>query len=282
LEEIARNLWFSWNFDAVELFIRLDYDVWMLSQQSPVRTLGMVSQERLVEVSKDDSFLAALNEVYGRFLKYKKGETWYKGSKKDVVAYFSMEYGMDVSLPIYSGGLGILSGDHMKSSSDMGLPLVGVGFLYRQGYFRQYLNADGYQQESYPENDWYNMPVEQKLDKSGQPVKISVDIAGRTAVAQIWEVKVGRSSLYLLDTNIKENAQDIRNITAALYGGDKETRIQQEILLGIGGIRALRALGINPAATHMNEGHAAFLGLERIRELMVERHFNFDEAREAV
>jgi starch phosphorylase len=169
----------------------------------------------------------------------------------------------------------------MKTSSDMGLPLVGVGLLYRQGYFRQYLNADGFQQESYPENDWYNMPVELKT-KNGDPVKITVDLAGRQAAAQIWEVKVGRSSLFLLDTNIQENAPDIRNITAALYGGDKETRIQQEILLGIGGIRALRALGINPAVTHMNEGHSAFLGLERIRELMTEKKFKFDEAREAL
>ena len=282
LEEIARNLWLSWNFDAVELFIRLDYDIWMESQQSPVRTLGMVSQERLAEAAKDDSYLAALNETYNRFLQYKKGNTWYRGSRKDVVAYFSMEYGMDVSLPIYSGGLGILSGDHMKTSSDLGLPLVGVGLLYRQGYFRQYLNADGYQQESYPENDWYNMPVELKTDKDGVPIKISVEMASRMTIAQIWEVKVGRSSLYLLDTNIPENSLDLRNITASLYGGDKETRMQQEILLGIGGIRALRALGINPAATHMNEGHSAFLGLERIRELITEKGFTFDEAREAI
>jgi starch phosphorylase len=282
LEEIARNLWLSWNFDAVELFIRLDYDAWLQSQQSPVRTLGMVSQERLAEVAKDDSYLAALKEVYERFLKYKKVETWYRGSKKEVVAYFSMEYGMDVSLPIYSGGLGMLSGDHMKTSSDMGLPLVGIGLLYRQGYFKQYLNADGFQQESYPENDWYNMPVELKTDKTGKPIKISVDLAGRQVSAQIWEVKVGRSSLYLLDTNVEENSQDFRNITSALYGGDKEIRIQQEILLGIGGIRALRAMGINPAAAHMNEGHAAFLGLERIREIMAERNFTFEEAREAI
>ncbi|MDR1949606.1 MAG: alpha-glucan family phosphorylase [Spirochaetaceae bacterium] len=282
LEEIARNLWLSWNFDAVQLFIRLDYDVWLQSQQSPVRTLGMVSQERLAEVAKDDSYQAALKEVYDRFLRYKKGETWYRGARKEVVAYFSMEYGMDVSLPIYSGGLGMLSGDHMKTSSDMGLPLVGIGLLYRQGYFKQFLNADGFQQESYPENDWYNMPVELKTGKNGEPIKISVDLAGRQAIAQIWEVKVGRSSLYLLDTNIDDNSQDFRNITAALYGGDKETRIQQEILLGVGGIRALRALGINPAATHMNEGHAAFLGLERIREIMTEKGFSFDEAREAV
>ncbi|MDR2517990.1 MAG: alpha-glucan family phosphorylase [Spirochaetaceae bacterium] len=282
LEEIARNLWLSWNFDAVQLFIRLDYDVWLQSQQNPVRALGMVSQERLAHMAKDDSYQAALTEVYERFLKYKKGETWYRGPRRDVVAYFSMEYGMDVSLPIYSGGLGILSGDHMKTSSDMGLPLVGIGLLYRQGYFKQVLNADGFQQESYPENDWYNMPVERKTDRNGEPLKISVDLAGKLAVAQIWEVKVGRSSLYLLDTNIEENEQDIRNVTAALYGGDKETRIRQEILLGIGGIRALRVMGINPAATHMNEGHAAFLGLERVRELMEERGFAFNEAREAV
>ena len=282
LEEIARNLWLSWNFDAVQLFIRLDYDSWLKSQQSPVRTLGMVSQERLAQAAQDDSYLAALGEVYSRFQKYKKGETWYRGSRKDVVAYFSMEYGMDVSLPIYSGGLGILSGDHMKTSSDMGLPLVGVGLLYRQGYFTQVLNADGFQQESYPENDWYNMPVERKTGRDGAPIKISVDMAGSQATAQIWEVKVGRSSLFLLDTNIEENAPDIRNITASLYGGDKETRMRQEILLGIGGIRALRALGINPAAAHMNEGHAAFLGLERIREIMIEKGFTFYEALEAV
>jgi starch phosphorylase len=242
----------------------------------------MVSQERLAQAAKDDSYLAALKEVYDRFQRYKKGDTWYRGSHKDVVAYFSMEYGMDASLPIYSGGLGILSGDHMKTSSDLGLPLVGIGLLYRQGYFQQKLNADGFQQESYPENDWYNMPVERKNGKDGQPLKISVELSGRQAVAQIWEVKVGRSSLYLLDTNIDENAQDIRNITAALYGGDKETRMQQEILLGIGGIRALRALGINPAATHMNEGHAAFMGLERIREIMSDMNFSFNEALEAV
>ncbi|MDR1867192.1 MAG: alpha-glucan family phosphorylase [Treponema sp.] len=293
LDEIARNLWLSWNYEAVQLFIRLDFDAWTRSHQSPVRTLGLVSQERLIQMAEDDSYVAALESVYEQFLKYKNSTPWYedfckkdediiKVSQDSVVAYFSMEYGMDVSLPIYSGGLGILSGDHMKTSSDMGLPLVGVGLLYRQGYFTQQLNTDGFQQEGYPENDWYNMPVERKEDQNGNPIKISVDLAGRIVIAQIWEVKVGRSSLYLLDTNIEENPADIRDITAALYGGDKETRIRQEILLGVGGIRALRALGINPAVTHMNEGHSAFLGLERIRELMEEKKFNFDEAREAL
>lgn len=282
LEEIARNLWLSWNFDAVMLFIRLDYDCWMLSRQSPARMLGMVSQEQLEKAAKDDSYLAALRDVYGRFQDYRKRKTWYAGNRKDAIAYFSMEYGMDVSLPIYSGGLGILSGDHMKTASDLGLPLVGVGLLYRQGYFQQYLNADGFQQESYPENDWYNMPVERRLGPDGAPLSISVDLAGKTARAQIWEAKVGRASLFLLDTNIDENPPEFRDVTAALYGGDKETRIRQEILLGIGGIRALRALGINPAVTHMNEGHSAFLALERIREFMQERKFNFWEAKEAL
>ena len=282
LEEIAHNLWLSWNFDAIMLFIRLDYDVWLQCDQNPAKMLGMVSQERYDELALDDSYLAALKEVNAKFERYKGGETWYKGSRAETVAYFSMEYGLDVSLPVYSGGLGILSGDHMKTASDMGLPLVGVGLLYRQGYFKQYLNPDGFQQESYPENDWYNMPVHRCLDTQGKAVKIAVDMAGRLVAAQIWEVKVGRSSLYLLDTNIEENSREDRPITAALYGGDKETRIRQELLLGVGGIRALRALGINPAVTHMNEGHSAFLGLERIREIMVERKFSFSEALQAV
>ena len=282
LEEIAHNLWLSWNFEAVQLFIRLDYDIWLTCNQNPAKMLGMVPQERYDEAAKDDSFLAALKEVVAKFERYKKGEPWYKGTMKDVIAYFSMEYGMDVSLPVYSGGLGILSGDHMKTASDMGLPLVGVGLLYRQGYFKQYLNPDGFQQEAYPENDWYNMPVHRCLDKAGGAVKISVEMAGKNVAAQIWRVEVGRANLYLLDTNIPENGPDERIITAALYGGDKETRIRQELLLGIGGVRALRALGINPAVTHMNEGHSAFLALERVREHMEERRFSFGEAAEAI
>ncbi len=282
LEEIAHNIWLSWNFEAIMLFIRLDYDVWLLSAQNPAKMLGMVSQDRYDELAQDDSYLAALKEVNAKFERYKRGETWYEGSRAETLAYFSMEYGLDVSLPIYSGGLGILSGDHMKTASDMGLPLVGVGLLYRQGYFKQYLNPDGFQQESYPENDWYNMPVHRCLDKDGAAIKIAVSMAGRLIAAQIWEVKVGRSSLYLLDTNIEENSPEDRPITAALYGGDKETRIRQELLLGVGGIRALRALGVKVAATHMNEGHSAFLALERIREIMAERKFSFAEAAQAV
>ena len=282
LEEMAHNLWISWNFDAIMLFIRLDYDTWSHSNQNPAKMLGMVPQARFDELAADDSFQAALKEVYANFQVYKSGQAWYKGSYEDSVAYFSMEYGMDTSLPIYSGGLGILSGDHMKTSSDMALPLVGVGLLYRQGYFRQYLNADGYQQEEYPENDWYNMPVRRCENAKGEPVKIAVDMAGEHVAAQVWEVKVGRSSLYLLDTNIDENTPSNRLITATLYGGDKEVRIRQELLLGVGGIRALRAVGVNPAVTHMNEGHAAFLALERIREIMASQGFTFSQAAQAV
>jgi starch phosphorylase len=281
LEPIARNLWLSWNFEAVSLFIRIDPEAWIASGQNPVKMLGMVNQDRFDQLAQDDSFLASLAEVTQRLAKYKKAETWHKGPKKPVTAYFSMEFGIDVSLPTYSGGLGILSGDHIKTSSDLGLPLVGVGLLYRQGYFKQYLNADGFQQESYPENDWYNMPVERCMDAEGKPYLISVDLMQKLVYAAIWQVNVGRSSLYLLDTNIPENSPEDRIITATLYGGDKEMRIRQEILLGIGGIRALRALGIEVAATHMNEGHSAFLALERIRILMAESGLSFKEAIQA-
>ncbi len=284
LDPIARNLWLSWNFEAISLFIRIDPDAWVASGQNPIKMLGMVSQDRFDQLARDDSFLASLNDVKSRFERYKKGDTWYKGKKGPQVpltAYFSMEFGIDVSLPTYSGGLGILSGDHMKTSSDLGLPLVGVGLLYRQGYFKQYLNADGFQQESYPENDWYNMPVERCADSEGTPILISVEMGPRLVHAAIWEVKVGRSSLFLLDTNIPENSPEDRGITATLYGGDKDMRIRQEILLGIGGIRALRALGVTVAATHMNEGHSAFLALERIRVLMQESGLSFREAVQA-
>jgi len=282
LEEIAHNLWLSWNFEAIMLFIRLDYEVWMQSHQNPARMLGMVSQERYEQMAADDSYLAALKEVHEHFQAYRDGDTWYSGERNRVIAYFSMEYGMDVSLPIYSGGLGILSGDHMKTASDLGLPLVGVGLLYRQGYFKQYLNADGFQLESYPENDWYNMPVRRCLGENGEPVRVTLEMGSQAVIAQIWEVKVGRASLYLLDTNIDENAPEIRAITAALYGGDKEPRIKQEILLGVGGIRALRSLGLTPAVAHMNEGHSAFLAFERIREAMHEKQMDFHQAKQAV
>ena len=282
LEELARNLWISWNYEAIMLFMRLDYDAWIASRQNPVCMLGLVSQAKLEQAAADDSFLAALDAVWAKFQRYLGAERWYKGSAAAAIAYFSMEYGLDVALPVYSGGLGMLSGDHLKASSDLGLPLVGVGLLYRQGYFQQYLNMDGFQQESYPENDWYNMPVTLCRDPNGAPISVQVEMGPATATAWIWKVEVGKSSLYLLDTNIDVNPQPLRLVTASLYGGDRETRIQQEILLGIGGVRALQALGITAACMHMNEGHSAFLGLERIRMLMKDGKLSFSEARQFV
>jgi starch phosphorylase len=282
LEELANNLWLSWNFDAVQLFIRLDHEAWLASRQNPTRTLGRVSQSRLEELAEDNSFLAAMDAVHAEYQEYLQRERWYKGDGRDVIAYFSMEYGLDASLPIYSGGLGVLSGDHLKTASDLGLPLVGIGLLYRKGYFQQYLNPDGFQQEVYPENDWYTMPVQQCRNEQGEGVRISVDVGAETVHAQVWEVRVGVTPLYLLDSNIPENTARHREITGMLYGGDADMRIRQEILLGVGGIRVLQALGLNPLVTHMNEGHSAFLGLERIRALIRERGMSFGQAQAAI
>ena len=185
LDELAHNLWISWNFEAIMLYMRLDYDAWLASRQSPVRMLGLVSQEKLEAAANDDSFLAAMDAVWAKFQRYLGAERWYKGSMDAAIAYFSMEYGLDVALPVYSGGLGMLSGDHLKTSSDLGLPLVGVGLLYRQGYFQQYLNVDGFQQESYPENDWYNMPVTLCTDAAGAPLTVGVEMgSGRRAFSR--------------------------------------------------------------------------------------------------
>ncbi|MBZ0299614.1 MAG: alpha-glucan family phosphorylase, partial [Anaerolineae bacterium] len=201
--------------------------------------------------------------------------------QQPVMAYFSMEFGLAEALQNYSGGLGVLSGDHLKSASDLGIPLIGMGLLYQEGYFHQYLNADGYQQESYPINDYSNLPVTLQRDKTGKPIKISVPMPGRELYAVIWKVQVGRIPLFLLDTNIEDNPRDEdRNLTDRLYGGDRRTRIRQEILMGIGGIRALEALGMRPTICHMNEGHSAFLALERIRQLMNENKISFYQAKE--
>jgi glycogen phosphorylase len=281
LAEISRNLWVSWNFDAVNLFMRLDHEAWLASGQNPVKTLGLVSQARLEEMARDDSFLAAVGHVYERYTAYLGSGGWYTGTREHAIAYFSMEYGLDESLPVYSGGLGMLAGDHLKSASDLGLPLVGVGLLYRQGYFKQYLNPDGFQQESYPENDWYTLPVEVCRDPAGVPVRVRVELGQDSTLVQVWRVHVGRTAIYLLDTNLPENGERERLITSALYGGDRDMRLRQEIVLGIGGLRALAAVGVVPAVTHMNEGHSAFLALERIGRLVKEQGLTFREALEA-
>lgn len=286
LEFLARNLWFSWNWEAVRLFLRLDPEAWEKAYHNPIAMLGMLSPETLEAAAQDDSFVAELERVYEQFSKYLARTTWfqetYPAEDDFLVAYFSMEYGLDEGLPIYSGGLGILSGDHLKSASDLGVPLVGVGLLYQRGYLQQRLNLDGWQQEHYTDNDWYRMPVTLEKDAAGHPVKVSVDLAGDRVWAQVWRVQVGRTPLYLLDTNLPENPPQHRGITGQLYGGDRDMRIRQEIVLGIGGGRALDALGLRPTVYHMNEGHSAFLALERIRSLMSRWGLTFDQARELV
>ncbi len=285
LGELANNLRWSWNHDTIELFRRLGFDLWEETEHNPVRALGQVDQQRLEELSHDEGFLAHYERVRADLQNYLESQTiWYRktfgGTGEPVIAYFSAEFGVTECVPIYAGGLGILAGDHIKSASELGLPLVGVGLLYQEGYFHQYLNPDGWQQESYPENDFYTMPIELQRHPDGSPLTVEVEYPGRKVVAQVWRAQVGRISLYLLDTNIEANSGADQDITDQLYGGDRDVRIRQEILLGIGGLRALAALGISPIVCHMNEGHSAFLALERIRLLMSEHGLTFAEANE--
>lgn len=288
LQELAYNLWWSWRPDAQELFIRLDEELWDAVNHDPVKVLREVSQERLDEAAADEVYLAAYSEVMDAFDRYMdpQAETWYRQNHDNqlhsVIAYFSAEFGLHEALPIYSGGLGILSGDHCKAASDMGLPFVGVGFLYPQGYFTQVIDPSGTQIAKYEKIDLVEVPAEAALDPAGNEILVSVDLPGRTVYAKVWRIQVGRIRIYLLDTDVERNAPQDRELSARLYGGDREVRISQEIVLGIGGVRAIRALGYEPAVWHMNEGHSAFLGLERLRELIVEQGLKFDEAVEAV
>ena len=283
LREMAYNLLWTWDDDVRVLFLRLDRELWDRSYQNPVLMLGSMSQAQLETLAADDGFMAFFRRTYARYRDYLQEKPWWDAhhAERPLMAYFSAEFGLSECLPIYSGGLGVLSGHHLKSASDLGVPLVGVGLLYQQGYFRQYLTSDGWQQESYPINDFFNLPVEPALNADGTPVRITLSMAGRPLLVQVWRVSVGRLSLFLLDTNLTENAPDLRDITDQLYGGDQETRIQQEIVLGVGGLRALNAMGLRPAVCHMNEGHSAFLSLERIRLLMKEDGLDFPAAREA-
>ncbi len=286
LNQLARNIWFSWNPEAVELFQRMDSPLWSRVRHNPVTMLNSIPQARLEALAKDAGFLAQLDRVNSSLDAYlgTLGCAFLadRAPENLKIAYFSAEYGLADCLPIYSGGLGMLSGDHLKSASNLNLPLIAVGLAYRQGYFNQYLNSDGWQQEEYHPNDFYNMPMDLVRDDQGREVTISVDIEGRPLMARIWQVHVGRVSLYLMDTNIEQNPVDLRSITRQLYGGDTEMRIRQEILLGIGGVRLLKALNIEANAFHMNEGHSAFAALERIRSLRLEQGLSFDEAREMV
>ncbi len=285
LRDIAMNLWFSWNWEAVELFIRIDEVLWEEVYQNPIAMLGRVSQARLKELAQDNGFVSNVERVYNKLHTYLQEEKWYQelNLPQDMqIAYFSMEFGLAEALPVYSGGLGVLAGDHLKSASDMGIPLIGIGLLYRQGYFRQRLNADGWQMEEYPENDWYNMSVTLEMQENGEPHLITVIMGDQTVYAHIWRVQVGSVQLLLLDTNFPQNSPWARQITTQLYGGDRDMRLRQEFLLGVGGARALKTLGMNPTVYHMNEGHSAFMILERIRDLMLSESLTFQEAREFV
>lgn len=288
LQELAYNMRFAWDHETVALFRRLDPDLWEAVYHNPVKMLGNISQEKLDNAKNDPAFMANLERVLSSFDEYMAGEnTWFDEKHttdhKPRIAYFSMEFGITECFQNYSGGLGVLSGDHLKSASDLNVPLVGVGLLYQEGYFQQYLNADGWQQELYPINDFTNLPIILERDPQGNPLKISVDFPGRKLYAYIWRVQVGRVRLYLLDSNIPDNQrEEDRSLTDQLYGGDRRTRIRQEILMGIGGIRALELLGLRPDICHMNEGHSAFLVLERARIMMQEHHITFHQAKELV
>jgi glycogen phosphorylase len=286
LRTIAYNLKWAWTMDSIELFRRLDRDLWETTGHNPVLMLGIIEQEKLEQASANDAFLDHLRRVDERLASYLAREsTWYRrvcspADEKCAIAYFSAEFGLTECLSIFAGGLGMLAGDHVKSASDLGVPLVGVGLLYQQGYFRQYLNQSGWQQEDYADNDFHNLPISPALDGTGAPLTVSIGFPGHDVHAQVWRAQVGRVPLYLLDTNIDANSRpEDRDITDQLYGGDREMRIRQEIVLGIGGYRALDALGIRTTVFHLNEGHSAFLALERTRQLMERRRLSFDEAK---
>ncbi|MFA5238108.1 MAG: alpha-glucan family phosphorylase [Phycisphaerae bacterium] len=282
LDSIARNLFWCWNSSFLELFKRIDSNLWSACGHNPVKLLASLSQQRLDELAENQAFLSELQRAEEKLNSYLQGSGWFEKTyskyDKPVIAYFCAEFGIHECLPFYSGGLGILAGDHLKSASDLDIPLVGVGLLYQKGYFRQQLDIEGWQQEVYLENDFYNMPIELIRGSDGQPLTIGVELPDRTVYAQIWSISVGRVKLYLLDTNIPSNSSTDRMITTSLYGGELEMRIRQEIILGIGGLRALTALGIEPLICHMNEGHAGFMALERIRELQKSTNMTFDEA----
>jgi starch phosphorylase len=285
LHELAYNLWWTWNPDAVALYASIDPTLWDHVEHSAVRLLSEVKGETLERRATDRDFLKRYDTVLDTFDAYmQSSDTWFSQTSPDAahntIAYFCAEFGLHESLPIYSGGLGILAGDHCKEASDLGLPFVGVGFLYPQGYFRQRITHEGEQEAIYDKLNFSQAPAIPALDPEGREVRISVELPGRTVYAKVWRIQVGRVPLYLMDTDVEPNDPTDRSLSARLYGGDHELRIAQEIVLGIGGVRTLRALGIDAAVWHMNEGHSAFLGLERCRELVQGLDVPFAVARE--
>ena len=285
LNEIANNLWWSWNTEFLKLFQMIDIDLWENVGKNPIKFLKLVNQSKIEEISENSEFLKQYNRVVENFDNYMNSkDTWfnkkYPNNKNDLIAYFSAEYGLDEVVPIYSGGLGILSGDHLKSASDLGLPFVAVGLLYKNGYFHQKINSKGEQCSEYHNIDLYNLPILPVKDKMDDDVIIDIELGERTLHLKLWQINVGRVKLYLMDSDIEQNDEDLRNITLRLYGGDKEMRIRQEIVLGMAGVQVLQKLGLKPTLYHMNEGHSSFLTLQLIYNIMKEKQVSFEIAKE--
>ena len=286
ISEISNNLWWSWNTDFLRLFQMMDKDLWEVCEKNPVKFLKQVSQDRLEDMAKNTEFLKDYDIIAREFEDYMASKnTWfsnnYQENKNDLIAYFSAEYGLDRTIPIYSGGLGILSGDHLKSASDLGIPLVAVGLLYKNGYFHQKINGYGNQESEYHNIELGNLPINPAKDENGEEIEIYVKIEKRNVHLKVWQINVGRIKLYLLDSDIEKNSPQDRELTLRLYGGDQEMRIKQEIILGMGGTNLLtRALKLKPTVYHMNEGHSAFLILELIKNIIKEKQVSFEVAKD--
>ena len=278
LQELANNIWWCWNVNAVELFESIDPVAWKATEQNPVALMSGLSVEQIEDLENNEDFIARLNKVYEQFKQYMEQPT----QQKDLIAYFSMEYGLMKCLKIYSGGLGILAGDYMKQASDSNANMVGIGLLYRHGYFAQEITVSGEQRAEYIPQRFSQLPIIPVRDAKGDWIKVSIGFPGRMVYAKVWRVNVGRVGLYLLDTDIGENSPEDRGITSRLYGGDSEMRIKQEMFLGVGGIRMLETIGLKPTVYHCNEGHAAFSGLERLRVYITKHNLDFDVALELV
>lgn len=286
LSEISNNLWWSWNTEFLKLFKEIDIDLWETVGKNPVKFLKLVSQEKLEQATENDKLLKAYDSIVSNFDDYMNSKsTWfskkYPNDKNDLIAYFSAEYGLDEILPIYSGGLGILSGDHLKSASDLGVPLVAVGLLYKNGYFSQKINGWGDQENIYNNIDLYNLPILPVKNDKNEDLIINVKLGTKKLYLKVWKINVGRVTLYLLDSDIEQNTeQEFKEITLRLYGGDQEMRIRQEIVLGMAGVHLLKILGLNPTVYHMNEGHSSFLLLEIIKDIMEEKKVSFEIAKD--
>ena len=287
LGEIANNVWWSWNTEFLRLFKQIDRDLWEKQEKNPVRFLKLVSQEQLEKAANNNEFLRQYDRMVDNFDGYMNSKnTWfsrnYPNNRNDLIAYFSAEYGLDQILPIYSGGLGILSGDHLKTASDLGLPLVGVGLLYKNGYFHQKIDGHGNQQTEYHNIDITSLPISPVKDQDGNDLIIYVKFPKRRLYLKVWQIHVGRVNLYLLDSDIEENADEYKNVTTTLYGGDQEMRIQQEIVLGMAGVSLLRKIGLDPTVYHMNEGHSAFLTIELMKNVMKDKEVSLKIAKDIV